>query len=242
MRKELTSGLLWMGMALMVAGCCKTKAGDTCTKGSAACLDEKVALSCQGDKYIESPCKGPKGCAVVGAMVKCDVSGNASGDPCADDDDGNGACAPGGKSQVVCRSGKYAIEPCRGPDACTEDANSVTCDVSVAELGETCHGMKAGSDNACSVDGKNLLTCKDNKVVLAHPCGGAEGCKVESDGIACDQSVATIGEVCEGSGGGYACDKDGKTLLQCTGGKFTKSRACKGAKGCDASGEKILCD
>ncbi len=163
------------GAALVVAGC-KPNVGDTCEKGKAACIDGKSMLSCQEGKFISVPCKGAKGCGVEGDSVKCDVSGNAAGDLCSKDDEGTGACSADGKAQVVCKGGKFASTPCRGPKGCKD----ATCDNSLSHLGDPCDMTGL----LCTDDGKAAARCKDGKWVKEQDC--ANPCKVEGETIVCD--------------------------------------------------------
>jgi hypothetical protein len=156
-------------LCLAALGCGKPKAGDTCTKGKAACQDDKTELICQGGKFIVAPCKGPKGCAVTGDTLHCDISGNVAGDLCSTDDEGNSACTSDGKQMVSCEKGKYTVTPCRGPAGCKTNK----CDVSLAQAGDPC----SGGGYTCSVDRKAVLQCKDGKAVVDETCSGGKQCK-----------------------------------------------------------------
>lgn len=53
-------------------------------------------------------------------------------------------------------------------------------------------------------------------------------------------SISEENTACDGSD--YACTPDKKAVLQCKAKQWSKVKDCSGAKGCDASGTKILCD
>jgi hypothetical protein len=122
--RGLAAALLLMSMAVLSTAC-KAKVGDSCTAGTAACQDDKNGLACEGGKFIAVPCKGAKGCSVANDQVTCDASGNAAGDICGTDSEGNGDCTPDGKSAIVCKSGKWAINACSG--GCIDNGKTVTC-------------------------------------------------------------------------------------------------------------------
>jgi hypothetical protein len=182
-RRALVSVGLVLAAATAVAaiGCGKPKAGDACEKGRALCQDDKTELSCQGGKYLAAPCKGAKGCYTQGQNLFCDISGNAAGDVCSTDDEGNAACSADAKGIIVCEKGKYVVRPCRGPSGCKTSGDTAECDTSVGELGDPC----SGTGYACSVDRKSLLQCKDGKAVLDEKCESGQSCKSEGDKVGC---------------------------------------------------------
>jgi len=186
MKMTFASSLIAVAGLIVGVGCaCKTKAGDSCTKGQAACKDDNTSLSCQDGKFIESPCKGAKGCKVEGATVDCDITGNAAGDLCSTDDEGNTACSADGKTQIECKGGKYAVQQCRGPDGCKQNGLLANCDVSIAQLGDACEGVTGGY--ACSVDKKALLKCKNGKFEVDEQCPAGKPCKIAGDSAGCSE-------------------------------------------------------
>ncbi len=182
----LASSLLVAAAIAFGTGCgCKKKAGDSCAKGEAACKDDRTTLSCQDGKFIESPCKGANGCKVEGATVDCDISGNANGDPCSKEEEGNTACSGDGKSQIECKGGAYVVHPCRGPDGCKQTGMMANCDVSIAQQGDLCEGVTGGY--ACSLDNKALLKCKNGKFEVEEQCPAEKPCKVEGNSAGCSE-------------------------------------------------------
>jgi len=168
---------------VLAAGCRREPApGDPCESRDRRCRDRTTELACEGGKLIEVPCKGPKGCVEEPMKLRCDVTGNATGDPCPTDAEGSGACLQAGKAWVVCRGGRYAVEPCRGVRGCREQGGKLACDQTVAEPGDAC----ARQTGACSPDGLSALVCEDARFVFQARCTGEGGCSVHADEITCD--------------------------------------------------------
>lgn len=177
-----------LAASFFVGGCDKTLGpGDPCKPTDARCLDPKTELACQDGVLIAAPCKGPKGCREGKEMLLCDFSGNAVGDPCSAADEGNGLCLAANKSWIVCRGGKYHIEPCRGEQGCRRSGGKLRCDQSTAQPGDSC----TGATNACDPYGMRVLTCKDGKFVESAICGGERGCSIEQGEIRCDLGKKT---------------------------------------------------
>lgn len=220
--------------AVVLAGAtlaCKPKPGDVCTKGNTVCLDDKTALVCQDGKSITTPCGGPSGCRMDASVAECDISGNQEGDVCSTDYEGQTACTADGKSQITCLNGQYRILLCRGAKGCARSGElSVVCDVSIAEVGDSCAALGADAV-ACASDGKRMLQCREGKFADQRGCAGPAGCTVTPEGVACDTRVGELGDdAChEGS---RACSADKKKLLACEGGKLVARTDCDGPKGC----------
>src|SRR5207249_3648910 len=124
-----------IGLLLFAATAgCKPGVGDACEKGNVTCVDGKNAVVCQSSKYVAVPCKGANGCAGEKAAATCDASGNAAGDACSTDEEGSAWCAADSKAKLLCKGGKLAAEPCRGPKGC----KGQSCDTSFAEVGDPC--------------------------------------------------------------------------------------------------------
>lgn len=146
--------------------------GDACSQTGLACsLDGKAALDCVSNKMaIKAKCDGPKGCTMTDSMIRCDGRIGAVGDACL----GGLACDAEHKNTLKCESGKLALyQPCRGKGGCAVDADSIACDVSVGEVGDSCE-----SGATCSVDKKSLLKCKDKHLVVERACPKA--CEVDT--------------------------------------------------------------
>ena len=231
-------------VAMLVAGCCRARQGDPCSRGQAACADEHDELACEEGRFVRAPCRGPRGCKFDRGVVTCDVSANAAGDVCSKDDDGKASCTATAKERVECAEGKYRVLPCRGAGACKHEDGGVACDTSIAEPGDACDAPPPGRGNhACSVDGKNLLACRNGEFVVEQGCRGPDACAVRGGVPVCDVSIADPGDAC-GSAveGKHACSVDKKSLLVCKDGKFVEEQPCNGANGCSLTGDKITCE
>jgi hypothetical protein len=67
---------------------------------------------------------------------------------------------------------------CRGPRHCEVDERGTQCDQSVAEIGDPC------TDGAtCSLDGLNLLICRDGRLTLKSAC--TTGCEIHRKRVEC---------------------------------------------------------
>ena len=217
-------------LATFVA-CKKPKPGDACERGKASCLDPKTELQCQSGKFIAAPCRGPKGCAVASDMQTCDFSANGAGDTCSTEDDDIALCTSDKKSRVVCKTGQYVIEACKGPKGCFEEgSDKVHCDATLADEGDECLSAQEDSGGlyVCSVDQKKSLRCDDGKFVVDEICRGPGGCEATSGlDLSCDRGDQSLGDPC-GSEGGYECSGDKKSLMVCKGRRWSVERACKG--------------
>jgi hypothetical protein len=105
-----------------------------------------------------------------------------------------------------------------------------------AKPGDKCQG----STGKCA-DGTSALVCV-NDVLTAVPCHGTKGCMSTSTTIECDNSLATVGDICL-TQGDISCAADHKAALECDNGKFKVAGTCKGADGCQLKpGNRIACD
>jgi hypothetical protein len=226
-----------VAVAIAVAGCKKGKVGDACKPGTALCLDDKTQLTCQGGKFISSPCRGAEGCRREGTAIRCDVSGNSDGDVCSTETEGTGGCTADNKALMACEKGAYRMTPCRGPGGCTKTKTGAACDNTIATEGDRCGGERT----ACSVDGKHLLTCTEGKFVLKWDCRGPAGCKPKDKGqLSCDSSLGEVGDRCTPPGG--ACSTDGKQMLSCgSDGKMALARVCRGPLPCAVEASQVAC-
>ncbi len=187
--------------------------------GEAACAtDKKTLLTCRGGRFVKrADCRGPLGCGYVGRDVACDSTLGEPGDAC----EGQGAaCTVDGSKKVSCKNGRLVLTAtCEGDEHCLVKDHSIHCDERRGTAGSACTASAA-----CTADGKTLLECKDNAWTVLAPCRGPDGCTVQDRNIACDTSLAVAGEGCDGKGA--SCAGDGKTMLQCSNGKWAVDRAC----------------
>ena len=223
--------------ALLTAAlaCSKPGKGDHCEHGEAACLDSKNELQCDNGAFVEAPCKGPRGCAVVNELQSCDISGNAQGDPCSSEDEGVSQCVTDKKARVVCRGRRYAIEGCRGAKGCVEHDGIVDCDQSAAAPSAACD--KQGAQR-CAEDKKTLLVCSGNAFVPGMICRGPAGCSPSAD-PQCDRGLQSEGDPCVNEGDAECGGEDKRALLSCQGKKWVVKEACKTA--CVSTKEAVAC-
>jgi hypothetical protein len=211
----------------------EAQAGEKCGKneeGEADC-GKGVMLVCRDGSLQADPCRGPKGCYVAGMKIMCDTSVAKPGDPCSSD---GYSCGESKKERLTCKDGKMVADAsCRGPKGCLVTGDKIECDRTQVEAGDTCTEEGAA---ACSVDKASFLECKGGKFVETMKCKGADHCAVESNRVACDASLADVGDPCEQEGSG-ACSVDGKKLLTCRGKKLVVQRACN----CEVKGNSIGC-
>lgn len=160
--------------------------GDPCKPQEIRCLDPKTELACQKGKFIAAPCKGPMGCREEGKSLVCDFTGNAEGDVCSTEEDGNARCI-GADRRVTCRGGRYTIDHCRGSDGCKSTGTLLRCDQTRAEPGDPCRGQTS----ACALDGKAALSCVDGRIRLAAACPGEGGCSFAGREVSCDLGKKT---------------------------------------------------
>jgi hypothetical protein len=83
------------------------------------------------------------------------------------------ACSSDGMTFLRCDGGRMVVHGlCRGERHCEAGERVARCDQSIAEMGDAC------DDGAsCSVDGLNMLVCRDGRRVLKSAC--TTGCEVQ---------------------------------------------------------------
>jgi hypothetical protein len=103
---------------------------DSTGENYACQTDMKAQLACVNGKWaVNSTCKGPGACKVVGLMVNCDDNFADVGDPCKSNaSDANYSCTPDKKDMVVCTNNKFVkAKECHGPKGCHIEGNEVYC-------------------------------------------------------------------------------------------------------------------
>lgn len=222
----------------LLALSCKPGPGSSCDPGEARCLDAKRQLVCDDGKLVETTCKGKAGCITIQETTTCDISGNQVGDPCAKVDEGVAICLDQG-AMLACHARKFERVPCRGPRGCELASGQATCDQSIAEAGEAC--KKPGA-KACSTDGNRVLACQAGSLVELYSCRGEGHCSSQGGKLACDQTIAKLGDPCDKTLTGHiACSDDKKSLITCQGEKFVPSEKCKPGTVCTISGQSTSC-
>ena len=224
---------------LLFLGACKPGPGSSCNAHEARCLDARRALVCDDGKLVEAPCKGKAGCSTVQETTTCDISGNQPGDVCSKADEGVAVCA-GEHAMLACHGRRFESVPCRGRRGCEMVAGQPNCDQSVAEVAEPC---KKENAKACSADMKQVLTCKDGRMSAQYECRGDGHCSAEGGKLACDQTSARLGDVCDKALNGHiACSEDKKSLITCQHEEFVPSEKCKPGTLCTVSGQSTKCE
>ena len=91
----------------------------------------------------------------------------------------------------------------------------------------------------CS-DGTSMLACVKGSLATM-PCHGAAGCATTGSTTECDNSVSSVGDICDEIGD-YACSADKKNALSCQDNKFAVEETCKGSRGCTLKKDGLYCD
>jgi len=224
-----------------------SKVGDTCSKDKdthyACSTDKKDQLRCNRGKWVSiAQCTKDPGCSPTNIINSCPGAVSKEGDDCyvgSDPKKKSYTCSIDKKSALICREGKWkATEQCLGKDGCDSSLFTVKCDGPVAKPGDFCE-FENEADYACTPDGKAEVVCTAAGWTLAKKCRGEEGCTSSILGVKCDTSVMDPGEVCEHEGAAV-CSTDGKTILECKGGKFEKSTVC--TTKCKVSTVSVSCE
>lgn len=153
--------------------------------------------------------------------------------------EGEAECSKDNTIMFSCAKGKWDQAVCRGPKACQVLGTTVMCDETVANAGDPC-GTPDGDHFSCSLDGKSQLQCVGGAWKVVSQCGGPEGCKANTAVVKCDDSVASVGDLCNDENDA-ACSVDSKAILECKGGKFAEAERCK-TGACKVTGLRVACE
>lgn len=75
-----------------------------------------------------------------------------------------------------------------------------------------------------------------------YACRGERRCRAEAGKVACDQTLAKLGDPCDNSLAGHmACSDDGNWLVTCRGQRFVPAEKCKAGTRCVVSGQSTAC-
>mgnify|MGYP000930302136 CR=1 FL=1 len=237
MKRVVTA--LFVGLVAVTAAACGKKPGSACKPPESTCFDKKTALACQGDKFVAIACNGPLGCNKFQDHANCDDTIAAENDLCMGTGEDEYACTPDKKRALVCKGGKFTrYLECRGKGGCSMLGQQISCDTSVANLGDPCKNQGATS---CTADQKQMVICRDGKFETYRYCRGAHGCFFQEESPACDETLSLEGDPC-GMPGRIVCSVDGQTELRCEGSRYGTSRKCK--KGCTVAntpGRTVVC-
>jgi hypothetical protein len=222
------------------------KPGTTCTKeGQSTCLDKTSRIHCTNGKNVLERCVSCEQTKHGGLLSSSEMSTFAG---CVAGGIGpEGAACDGqtsdcdGRTLVQCVDHKFHRVPCGGTGGCTHQLDGVSCDSTIASLGEACREGRF----ACAADKLSQLTCQNGAFVLQKTCRGPKGCSVEPPTtkgtltLDCDSSVGVIGEACVDGG---ACSTDKTSILKCVNGKYATYKRCRGTVAeCKLDGKQLVC-
>jgi hypothetical protein len=220
--------------------------GDACQsdRGYSCTPDKKTELRCKGGSWTAiAQCTGKNGCDASGFFVRCDGALVAEGGECEagkDPKQKSYGCSLDKKAALLCKDDKWTrIEQCLGAEGCEAGFLGISCKGPTAKPGDFCDpGDKP--DFACSPEGKARVVCdRENAWKVDRSCLGEKGCTSSILGVECDSSVAPPGEACSKEGSAV-CSTDGKTILECKGGKYLASKKCE--KACKVNSLFVQCD
>ena len=179
-------------------GCSLTKAGVSCDfsgnqpgdpcstdeEEAATCSNKDYMLACHGGLYKRLSCRGSRGCENVDGRALCDTSLAELGDACQEEN--SKACSGDGAQVLICRQHsmrRYYL--CRGPNGCTLSAGKLSCDTSVAKLGDACDKKLEGQAFSCSLDARAVLVCRGGAFTEDQTCKAGQKCVAEGGSTHC---------------------------------------------------------
>lgn len=167
--------------------------GDVCVKGdegAATCTARDAMLACHHGKFEKVPCRGPRGCEVTGAQASCDQSVAEAGEGCSKA--AAKSCSTDKTHVLSCVEGTMREQYwCRGEAGCTSSGGKLSCDQTVAKLGDACDPGLDGHV-ACSDDKKALLTCNGAKFISSEKCKPGTECVVNGSATSCAKRSAAV--------------------------------------------------
>jgi hypothetical protein len=113
---------------------------------------------------------------LLGSLV-LSACGAKAGDKC----QGNDYTCSSEKESLECRDHAWRALPCRGPAGCTEQDQTVRCDLTGNVEGDACAASAEGR-GLCTADGKAVLECRMGKLVQVKTCGT---CTMDSARVTC---------------------------------------------------------
>lgn len=162
--------------------------GDPCSKaddGVAVCVGSDAMLACRQRKFEHVPCRGPRGCTMSGDHASCDQSVAEPGEACKKP--GAQACSADGTEVLACVEGKMAPQYwCRGEGRCRAAGGKLSCDQSVARLGDRCDAKLSGHV-ACSEDKRALIACQGERFTASETCRPGTRCSVLGSATKCER-------------------------------------------------------
>jgi hypothetical protein len=160
--------------------------GDVCVnsdEGVAVCAGADAMLVCHDRKFEKVPCRGSRGCESVAGQANCDQSIAEPGEACKKPN--AKACSVDKGSVLSCSDGSmHELYWCRGEAGCSAQGGKLSCDQTVAKLGDACDKGLDGHV-ACSEDKKSLVTCNGDKFVPSEKCRPGTACTVSGQSTSC---------------------------------------------------------
>ena len=154
------------------------KAGDACSaddEGAATCPNKDGMLTCHGGVYGLLPCRGSKGCVNADGRALCDTSLAEQGDACHDEN--LKACSVDGAQVLICKAHTMQrFYLCRGPSGCASAAGKLSCDTSIAKVGDACDKKLEGQAFSCTADAGAILVCKGGAFAIDETCKAGQKC------------------------------------------------------------------
>ena len=163
------------------------KPGDACStddEGAATCSNQDGMLACHGGKYALVPCRGSRGCLNAAGRASCDTSLAEPGDAC--NDESSKACSGDGSQVLICK--QHVMQRfylCRGASGCASSAGKLSCDTSIAKLGDACDKKLEGQAFSCTPDATSILVCKGGAFVLDQTCKAGQKCVLNGSATQC---------------------------------------------------------
>jgi hypothetical protein len=165
------------------------QAGDPCSadeEGAASCSNKAGMLACHGGRYALVPCRGARGCVNAEGRALCDTSIAEPGDACQGDN--LKACSADGSQVLICKQHTMQrFYQCRGASGCASSGGKLTCDTSVAKLGDACDKKLEGQAFSCTPDGREILVCKGGAFVLDETCKVGQKCRSVGSSTKCEK-------------------------------------------------------
>lgn len=163
------------------------KPGDPCSsddEGAATCTNTDAMLACHGGLYARVPCRGSRGCANAEGRALCDTSIAEPGDVCSDES--SKACASDGSQVLICK--QHTMQRfylCRGENGCVSATGKLSCDTSIAKLGDACGKQLEGQAFSCTPDKTAILVCKGGAFMLDETCKAGQKCTLVGSATQC---------------------------------------------------------
>jgi len=115
---------------------------------------------------------------LFGSLVLAACGGPAPGDSCST----NGFLCATENSAMECRLGTWRELPCRGPQGCRVEGDTVSCDMSLNREGDACAATTEGA-GICESSGFAALQCRQGTLIRT-PC---TTCTVSGEQVLCAQ-------------------------------------------------------